>query len=136
MHVYPTGPPDARCAARGCRCGHRRPVYPSDMSDTEWDMLRPHAVEVMAQIRLAPGRPIEHPLRSMLDAVRYVVRNGIEWRALPVDFPPWSAVYAFSTNAGVPGICRCGFRIGCVTCYAIAAGVTGNPPRRSSTRRA
>ena len=25
----------------------------------------------------------------------YVVRNGIEWRALPVDFPPWEAVYAF-----------------------------------------
>lgn len=49
----------------------------------------------MTQIRLAPGRPPEHPLRSMLDGVRYVVRNGIEWRALPVDFPPYSAVYAF-----------------------------------------
>jgi transposase len=24
-----------------------------------------------------------------------VVRNGIEWRALPIDFPPWEAVYAF-----------------------------------------
>ncbi|MCA1674253.1 MAG: IS5 family transposase [Actinobacteria bacterium] len=23
------------------------------------------------------------------------MRNGIEWRALPVDFPPWEAVYAF-----------------------------------------
>jgi transposase len=31
----------------------------------------------------------------MLDAVFYLVRNGIEWRALPVDFPPWDAVYAF-----------------------------------------
>ncbi len=31
----------------------------------------------------------------MTDAVRYVVRNGIEWRAVRVDFPPWAAVYAF-----------------------------------------
>ena len=65
------------------------------MSDAEWEVLRPDTEQIMEQIRLAPGRPPEHPLRSMLDAVRYVVRNGIEWRALPVDFPPWSAVYAF-----------------------------------------
>jgi len=36
-----------------------------------------------------------HDLRAMLDGIGYVVRNGIEWRALPVDFPPWEAVYAF-----------------------------------------
>lgn len=95
MSVYPIGAPDARCAARGCRCACRVPVYPSDMSDAEWEVLRPEAEQVMAQIRLAPGRPADHPLRPMVDAVRYVVRNGIEWRAMPVDFPPWTAVYAF-----------------------------------------
>ncbi|MFD4644831.1 transposase [Streptomyces sp. NPDC058441] len=31
----------------------------------------------------------------MLDAVRYLIDNGIKWRAMPVDFPAWSAVYAF-----------------------------------------
>ncbi|MFC9756666.1 IS5 family transposase [Streptomyces sp. NPDC056921] len=31
----------------------------------------------------------------MLDAVRYVVDNGIKWRAVPADFPPWDRVYAF-----------------------------------------
>lgn len=70
-------------------------MYPSDMTDAEWDVLRPEAEQVMAQIRLAPGRPMDHPVRAMLDGVRYVVRNGIEWRAMPVDFPPWEAVYAF-----------------------------------------
>jgi transposase len=37
--------------------------------------------------------------------VAYVVRNGIEWRALPVDFPPWEAAYAFYerwNNRGLP----------------------------------
>ncbi|MFJ2967576.1 IS5 family transposase [Streptomyces collinus] len=31
----------------------------------------------------------------MLDAVRYVVDNGIKWRAMPIDFPAWDRVYAF-----------------------------------------
>jgi hypothetical protein len=45
------------------------------MSDAEWQVLGPEATELMAQIRLAPGRPMDHPVRSMLDAVRYLVRN-------------------------------------------------------------
>jgi hypothetical protein len=27
----------------------------------------------------------------MCDAVSYVVKNGVEWRSLPVGFPPWEA---------------------------------------------
>ena len=49
----------------------------------------------MAELRQAAGRPMVHDLRAVLDAVFYVVRNGIEWRAMPADFPPWEAVYAF-----------------------------------------
>jgi len=30
----------------------------------------------------------------MLDAIRYLVDNGIKWRAMPADFPPWDRVYA------------------------------------------
>ncbi len=33
--------------------------------------------------------------RQMIDAVRYLVDNGIKWRAMPADFPPWPRVYAF-----------------------------------------
>ena len=46
-----------------------------------------------------------HDLRAMCDAVAYVARNGVEWRALPVDFPPWEAAYAFYerwNNRGLP----------------------------------
>jgi len=49
----------------------------------------------MRELTVAVGRPMVHDLRAMCDAVGYVVKNGIEWRALPVDFPPWEAVYAF-----------------------------------------
>ena len=31
----------------------------------------------------------------MLDAIRYLVDNGIKWRAMPADFPAWDRVYAF-----------------------------------------
>jgi transposase len=49
----------------------------------------------MSQLTIAVGRPMVHDLRAMCDAVAYVIKNGVEWRALPVDFPPWEAVYAF-----------------------------------------
>jgi transposase len=71
------------------------PRYPSDLSDEQWAVLEPRAREVMRGLTVAVGRPMVHDLRAMCDAVAYVVRNGIEWRALPVDFPPWEAVYAF-----------------------------------------
>ncbi|WP_244224036.1 transposase [Streptomyces tirandamycinicus] len=44
---------------------------------------------------MAAGQPGGFCHREMIDAVRYFVDNGIEWRAMPPDFPPWSAVYAF-----------------------------------------
>jgi putative transposase len=32
-------------------------------------------------------------LRSILDAVFYVLKSGCPWRLLPRDFPPWKTVY-------------------------------------------
>ncbi|MFE2973076.1 transposase [Streptomyces sp. NPDC059340] len=32
--------------------------------------------------------------RLVLDAIFYLVRSGITWRALPSDFPPHQTVYA------------------------------------------
>jgi transposase len=66
------------------------------LTDEQWRLLEPEARAVMAELRKGPGgAPMSHELRAMLDAIGYVTRYGIEWRALPVDFPPWSAVYAF-----------------------------------------
>ena len=33
-----------------------------------------------------------HPMRRIVDAAFYVLRNGVTWRALPPDFPPWQTV--------------------------------------------
>lgn len=95
MPVYPVAGSDASCATPGCWCRDRVACYPSDLTDAQWEVLRPAAERVMAELRQAAGRPMVHDLRAVLDAVFYVVRNGIEWRAMPADFPPWEAVYAF-----------------------------------------
>jgi transposase len=71
-------------------------VIRRDLTDEQWRLLEPETQGVMAELRKRPGgAPMSHDLRAMLDAIGYVTRYGIEWRALPVDFPPWSAVYAF-----------------------------------------
>ncbi len=41
------------------------------------------------------GQPEGYCHRVMLDAVFYVVDNGIKWRAMPADFPAWDRVYRF-----------------------------------------
>jgi len=62
--------------------------YPTDLSDDEWRCIGPHLPEHTGQ-----GRPRLHGLRSILDAVFYVLKSGCPWRLLPRDFPPWKTVY-------------------------------------------
>lgn len=95
MPVYPSAADDASCAGQGCACRARTPRYPSDLTDEQWTVLEPEARAAMASLVRAAGRPMAHDLRAMVDAVGYVTRYGIEWRALPADFPPHEAVYAF-----------------------------------------
>jgi len=65
--------------------------YPSDTSDAEWAILAPY-VPVGGTVAGRGGRPVEYPRRDIVDAIRYIDHNGPVWRALPVDFPPWSLV--------------------------------------------
>ncbi|WP_331746056.1 IS5 family transposase [Streptomyces sp. NBC_00872] len=41
------------------------------------------------------GRPPQHDLRRIMDAVLYVDRTGIPWRYLPHDFAPWETAYGY-----------------------------------------
>ena len=96
MTVYPLRSQNTNCPVTGCACRDRVRSYPSDLTDAQWEVLRPEAEAVMAGLRNGPGGGVmKHDLRAMLDAIGYLTRYGIEWRALPVDFPPWPAAYAF-----------------------------------------
>ncbi|MFI9616741.1 IS5 family transposase [Streptomyces sp. NPDC052023] len=72
----------------------RQRRYPTDMTDAEWAEVRP-LLPVPGWMRGRGGRPEGYCHRAMLDAIRYLVDNGIKWRAMPVDFPPWDRIYAF-----------------------------------------
>ena len=74
--------------------GVRERRYPSDMSDAEWARVLP-LLPVPGWMRGRGGQPEAYCHRALLDAIRYLVDNGIKWRAMPVDFPPWDRVYAF-----------------------------------------
>ena len=76
--------------------GHR--PYPSDLSDARWKLLEPTLSAWRAERRgngLDFGRPPEHDLRRIMEAILYVDRTGIPWRYLPHDFPPWETTYGY-----------------------------------------
>src|SRR5215213_9333006 len=64
--------------------------YPSDLTDAQWRLLEP-----MLPVGKPGGRPRKHDLRDIMDAIRYVLRGGIAWRALPHEYPPWPTVYGY-----------------------------------------
>lgn len=74
--------------------GVRERRYPTDMTDGEWAEVRP-LLPVPGWMRGRGGQPEAYCHRAILDAIRYLVDNGIKWRAMPADFPPWDGVYAF-----------------------------------------
>src|SRR5580658_9812896 len=65
-----------------------RKPYPSDVSDEEWSLVVPYLTLMKED---APQR--EHSLRELFNGLRYVIRYGIAWRAMPNDLPPWHAIY-------------------------------------------
>jgi putative transposase len=64
-----------------------RQPYPSDLTDAQWAHLEP-----LVPKPKPGGRPATIPRRELVNAILYVVRNGITWRALPHDFPKWDTV--------------------------------------------
>ncbi|GGS33658.1 transposase [Streptomyces humidus] len=77
--------------------------YGSDLTEAEWQVLRP-LLPVPAWLQGRGGRPEGYCHRVMLDAVRYVVDNGVKWVNLPCDFPPYRRVHAFARRWQVTGL--------------------------------
>ncbi|MFB7577369.1 IS5 family transposase [Streptomyces sp. NPDC093064] len=67
------------------------------MTEAEWTVVR-GMIPVPAWAEGRGGRPEEYCHRDILDAIRYVVDNGVKWPALPADYPPWKAVHRFFTR--------------------------------------
>ena len=64
--------------------------YASDTRAGEWAQIAPF---LPARGRL--GRPRERDLRTIVDAILYLLWTGCQWRALPHEFPPRSTVQGY-----------------------------------------
>jgi putative transposase len=63
--------------------------YPSDLTDEQWALLEP--------VFNAPGkrgRKHADDLRTVVDAMLYIVQTGCQWRYLPASFGPWTRVWS------------------------------------------
>jgi len=64
--------------------------YASDMTDGEWALVEPFMPK-----RRRLGRPRKTELRAVVNAILYLASSGVQWRALPRDFPPVSTVRGY-----------------------------------------
>ena len=61
--------------------------YPSDLTDTEWDCLRP----LIPQAKRGGGKR-RVDMREVVNGIMYILSTGCQWRYLPKDLPARSTV--------------------------------------------
>ncbi len=64
----------------------KRKRYTTDLKEQEWQVLEPYLLRLMPE--QPKGRKTSYQLKTLINAVRYVLRNGCTWGDLPGDFPP------------------------------------------------
>ena len=60
-----------------------RRLYPSDLSDAEWEKIKP-----LLPAAKGFGRKRTVDLREILNGIFYVQRSGCQWEMMPHDLPP------------------------------------------------
>ena len=67
-----------------------RRLYPTDLTDAQWEIVR----AAMPPARGGrTGAPRAYALCEIWNAIFYQAKNGCTWRVLPHDLPPWPAVW-------------------------------------------
>lgn len=69
-----------------------RKKYPTDLTDPEWEILRPFIPEAEYFPNLTKPK---YQRRDIVNAIFYRERTGCQWRNLPHDFPPWKQVFEY-----------------------------------------
>ena len=70
--------------------------YPSNLTDNQWQVI-----EKFLDVQV---RKRKYSLRSIVNAISYLLKTGCQWRMLPKDFPPYNLVYYYFSkwkNEGV-----------------------------------
>ncbi len=66
----------------------QRLAYTTDLTDEEWQILKP-----LLPPEKSGGRPRKYAMREVINGIQYVLRGGGAWRLMPHDLPHWQTVY-------------------------------------------
>ncbi len=72
---------------RYCRAGLR---YASDLTDAEWALIEPFMPTPSHR-----GRPRTVALRTIVEAIFYMLATGCQWRQIPKEFAPFTTVQGY-----------------------------------------
>jgi len=62
-------------------------TYPTDLSESQWQFIK--------KTLQLDERKRKHNLRSIWNAINYLVKTGCQWRMLPLNFAKWQLVYYY-----------------------------------------
>jgi len=69
--------------------------YPSNLARDHYEILS----DLLPEAKPG-GRPRSVDLWEILNAILYLLVEGVQWRALPGDLPPWPTVYTYLSPSG------------------------------------
>ena len=69
--------------------------YQTNLTDARW--------QTIAEF-IEDGRKRRSSLRSVVDAILYLVKTGCQWRYLPKDYPKWQLVYYYFRKFETTGV--------------------------------
>lgn len=64
--------------------------YPTDLTDSQWDIIKD-----LIPPEKPGGRHREQDMREIINAILYVIVTGCQWRAIPHVLPNWSTTYGY-----------------------------------------
>ncbi len=65
-------------------------LYPTDLTDHQWDCIKD-----LIPVAKPGGHPRTLAMRSVVNAMLYLVVTGCQWRMLPREYPCWQSVYSY-----------------------------------------
>jgi len=68
-------------------------AYPSNLTRAQYEFLSD-----MIPKPKPGGRKREVDMWEVINAIFYILVEGVRWRSLPGDFPPWQTVYTYFRN--------------------------------------
>jgi transposase len=64
--------------------------YPSDLTDAEWELVRP-----LIPPAKRGGNRRRVDVREVMNGIMYILSTGCQWRAIPKDLPPKTTLYDY-----------------------------------------